>query len=105
MQVVPLLALALQQTDNLTRNSQTGPLPIGADGRFYLWIALAVAVVALGLAFLLARAVIASDSGTAEMQAISNAIREGAEAFLKRRWWCLWGITCRHGQLRMRARR
>ena len=58
----------------------------GNDGRVFLWIAIAVALIALGLAFALARAVIASDSGTAEMQAISNAIREGAEAFLKRQY-------------------
>ena len=56
------------------------------DGRVYLWVAIAVALVALVLAALLARAVIAADSGTAEMQAISNAIREGAEAFLKRQY-------------------
>jgi K(+)-stimulated pyrophosphate-energized sodium pump len=56
------------------------------DGRLYLWIAIGVALVALALALLLARAVIAADSGTAEMQAISNAIREGAEAFLKRQY-------------------
>ena len=58
----------------------------GNDGRMYLWVAIAVGVIALGLAFGLARAVIASDSGTAEMQVISNAIREGAEAFLKRQY-------------------
>ena len=56
------------------------------DGRVYLWVAIAVALIALVLAALLARAVIAADSGTAEMQAISNAIREGAEAFLKRQY-------------------
>ena len=56
------------------------------DGRLYLWIAIGVGLVALALAFALARAVIASDTGTAEMQAISNAIREGAEAFLKRQY-------------------
>jgi K(+)-stimulated pyrophosphate-energized sodium pump len=73
-----VLALALFQSDNAVSPS--------GDGRLYLWIAIAVAVVALVLALLLARAVIASDSGTAEMQAISNAIREGAEAFLKRQY-------------------
>ena len=56
------------------------------DGRVYLWIAIAVGLVALALALLLARQVIASDSGTLEMQVISNAIREGAEAFLKRQY-------------------
>ena len=78
MQVVCLLGVALQ----------TSGMGDGAaeDGRLYLWIAIAVAVIALVLAFVLARAVIASDSGTVEMQAISNAIREGAEAFLKRQY-------------------
>jgi K(+)-stimulated pyrophosphate-energized sodium pump len=56
------------------------------DGRIYLWIAIAVAILALAFAFFLAHGVIASDSGTADMQAISNAIREGAEAFLKRQY-------------------
>ena len=63
------------------------------DGRVFLWIAIAVAVFALLLAFLLARAVIASDSGTAEMQVISNAIREGAEAFLKRQYQTIGSIA------------
>jgi K(+)-stimulated pyrophosphate-energized sodium pump len=64
--------------------SGVGSTVVGGDGRVYLWVAIGVAVVALGLAMVLARMVIASDSGTAEMQVISNAIREGAEAFLKR---------------------
>jgi K(+)-stimulated pyrophosphate-energized sodium pump len=63
------------------------------DGRAYLWIAIAVALIALALAALLARAVIAADSGTAEMQAISNAIREGAEAFLKRQYQTIGAIA------------
>jgi K(+)-stimulated pyrophosphate-energized sodium pump len=81
MQVVSLLSTVIQQSD-LASN----PLLANSDGRLYLWIAIAVALVSLVLALLLARAVIASDSGTAEMQAISNAIREGAEAFLKRQY-------------------
>jgi len=58
----------------------------GDDGRIYLWIAMGVGVVALLAAWLLARSVLANDTGTAEMQVISNAIREGAEAFLKRQY-------------------
>jgi len=69
------------------------PAPDMNDGRVYLWIAIAVALVALALAALLARAVIAADSGTAEMQAISNAIREGAEAFLKRQYQTIGAIA------------
>jgi K(+)-stimulated pyrophosphate-energized sodium pump len=52
----------------------------------WLWIAMGVGVLALVAAFMLARMVLAADTGTAEMQAISNAIREGAEAFLARQY-------------------
>ncbi len=78
MHVSPFLAMALQQT--LPASSTTD------DGRLYLWIAIAVALLALAFAFFLARQVISSDAGTPDMQAISNAIREGAEAFLKRQY-------------------
>src|SRR6201994_3055960 len=77
---VSFLAMAVQQVPY-------APAVVdGSDGRIYLWIALGVGVLALVAALMLARAVIASDTGTAEMQAISNAIREGAEAFLRRQY-------------------
>src|SRR3984885_13660677 len=79
MYAVSFLAVAVQEQITTT--------PVGSDdGRMYLWVALAVGVLALVAALMLARAVIASDTGTAEMQAISNAIREGAEAFLRRQY-------------------
>src|ERR1700678_4150590 len=80
MYAVSFLALAVQE--------QSGVMPanVGSDGRIYLWAAMIVGVLALLAALLLARAVIASDTGTTEMQAISNAIREGAEAFLRRQY-------------------
>ncbi len=59
---------------------------VGDDGTVWIWIAMVTGVLALVAAFLLARSVIGSDTGTAEMQAISNAIREGAEAFLRRQY-------------------
>ena len=82
MQVVTGLALAFHQTGTAVAPTVGDP----NDGRIYLWIAIGVAVFALLVAFLMARAVIAADSGTADMQVISNAIREGAEAFLKRQY-------------------
>ena len=82
MQVVTLLALAFHQSGT----TLTPPVGDPNDGRIYLWIAIGVAIFALLVAFLMARAVIAADSGTADMQVISNAIREGAEAFLKRQY-------------------
>ncbi len=66
---------------------------VNDDGRMYLWIALGVGLLALVAALLLARAVIASDTGTAEMQSISNAIREGAEAFLRRQYRTIGAIA------------
>ena len=93
MRVVHLVALALQNPVKTT-GMLGGQAPVDLnDGRLYLWIAIGVALVALVLAFLLARAVIAADSGTAEMQAISNAIREGAEAFLKRQYQTIGAIA------------
>jgi K(+)-stimulated pyrophosphate-energized sodium pump len=74
-----MLMLQVQASNSAT---YTG----GNDGRLYLWIAMGVGVLALLAAGLLARSVIAQDTGTVEMQVISNAIREGAEAFLKRQY-------------------
>jgi K(+)-stimulated pyrophosphate-energized sodium pump len=72
------------------------PLPPAVaadDGRVWLWIALTVGVLALVAAWMLARNVIASDTGTPEMQMISNAIREGAEAFLSRQYKSIGAIA------------
>src|SRR6202522_3974493 len=88
MHVVSFLALAVQEQVGVT------PANVGSDdGRIYLWVALGVGVLALVAALMLARAVIASDTGTPEMQSISNAIREGAEAFLKRQYKAIGAIA------------
>ena len=63
-----------------------GTLPSQSHDAIWLWIALGVGFLALIAAFVLAKVVLAGDTGTAEMQAISNAIREGAEAFLTRQY-------------------
>src|SRR5580698_11469729 len=86
MYVVSLLAIAVQEQAPFTPASAD-------DGRMWLWIALGVGVLALGAALMLARAVIAADTGTADMRAISDAIREGAEAFLKRQYRTIGAIA------------
>ncbi|HEU4635743.1 MAG TPA: sodium-translocating pyrophosphatase [Edaphobacter sp.] len=48
---------------------------------------------ALIAAVALAKTVIAADTGTADMQLISNAIREGAEAFLRRQYRTIGAIA------------
>src|ERR1700722_18173132 len=75
-----LLAVAIQDAGPFT------PAVAGDDGRTVLWIAMGVGVLALVAAGLLARSVIAMDTGTPAMRAISDAIREGAEAFLRRQY-------------------
>lgn len=49
-----------------------------------LWLVLIISILAIGFALLLAQSVLRRDTGTAAMQTISNAIKEGAEAFLAR---------------------
>jgi K(+)-stimulated pyrophosphate-energized sodium pump len=49
-------------------------------------LVLGISVVSLVVAFVLARQVLAADTGKPEMRAISDAIREGAEAFLSRQY-------------------
>ena len=59
---------------------------VNSSDNIWLWIALGVGVLALIAAFILARIVLAGDTGTPEMRNISDAIREGAEAFLSRQY-------------------
>ena len=69
---------------------QADALPPGngpdSSGDIFLWIALAVGVLALLAAVLFARNVLGNDAGTPQMRLISDAIREGAEAFMKRQY-------------------
>jgi Na+/H+-translocating membrane pyrophosphatase len=65
----------------------TGFTPAGGENSsIFLWIALAIGALGLIIALLFARSVLSSDNGTVEMQSISNAIREGAEAFMGRQY-------------------
>src|ERR1700677_3442436 len=56
------------------------------SGSTFLWIAMLAGLLGLVFALFLARSVLAFDTGTAEMRLISNAIREGAEAFMSRQY-------------------
>jgi K(+)-stimulated pyrophosphate-energized sodium pump len=51
-----------------------------------LQLVLGISILSLAVAALLARHVLAADTGKPEMRAISDAIREGAEAFLSRQY-------------------
>jgi K(+)-stimulated pyrophosphate-energized sodium pump len=54
---------------------------------------LTVSVLSLIVAFFFARQVIGSDNGTPAMQQIAAAIKEGAEAFLKRQYRTIYGLA------------
>src|SRR5258708_33440536 len=56
----------------------------GDSGVLYLAVVLGISVLSLLVAVLFSRYVLAQDTGTPQMQKISNAIKEGAEAFLRR---------------------
>ncbi len=53
-------------------------------GSGYLQVVLLISVLSLAVAALFSRYVIRQETGTAQMQRISNAIKQGAEAFLRR---------------------
>jgi K(+)-stimulated pyrophosphate-energized sodium pump len=55
-------------------------------GRGYMVLVPGISLLCLLIAFLFGRYVIRQDAGTAHMQKISNAIKAGAEAFLKRQY-------------------
>ena len=57
-----------------------------SSSSIYLWIALAVGVLGLLAALIFARSVLGADSGTPDMHRISDAIRQGAEAFMRRQY-------------------
>src|SRR5271168_4625226 len=59
---------------------------LDTGGSTFLWIALIAGLLGLVFALFLARSVLAYDTGTPEMRLISNAIREGAEAFMSRQY-------------------
>ena len=82
MQIATTLGVILQ--------NQQASYPLSSPptdtGAAWLWGAMAVGLLALIAAGLLVRSVLAADTGTAEMRVISDAIREGAEAFLRRQY-------------------
>jgi len=56
------------------------------EGGLLLIIVLGISIIGLLAAYILAKWVLKRDVGSAAMQAISNAIKEGAEAFLRRQF-------------------
>jgi K(+)-stimulated pyrophosphate-energized sodium pump len=63
---------------------------IGAN---WIWFVLAASVLSLIVAVLFTREVLGSENGTPAMQAIASAIREGAEAFLRRQYITIFGFS------------
>src|SRR5256714_8303650 len=51
-----------------------------------LWVIVACGLLAVGYAVWATRSVLAADAGSAKMQEIAAAVREGAQAYLKRQY-------------------
>ena len=49
-----------------------------------IWVVLCIAILGLAYALMLRKQIMAKDKGTAKMQEVWNAIREGADAYLGR---------------------
>src|SRR5260221_3055468 len=63
------------------------------SGQQYLVAVLGISILSLLVAVGLAKYVIGQDTGTAQMQKISNAIKQGAEAFMKRQNRTILGLA------------
>src|SRR5579875_807720 len=66
--------------------ASNNPLAITSGERGFVFIILAVAVLALLYSYVLVREVLAADTGTPNMQSISKAVQEGAAAYLNRQF-------------------
>ncbi len=62
-------------------------------GHGYLLTVLGISILSLVVAAALSRYVVSQDTGTPQMQRISNAIRQGAEAFLRRQNKTILGLS------------
>ncbi len=63
------------------------------EGAGYLYAVLLISILSLAAAAALAKYVIGHDTGTPEMRRISDAIRVGAEAFLRRQYRTIIGLA------------
>ena len=63
------------------------------EGQGWLPIVMGISVLSLGVAGWLTAYVLKQETGTPRMQEISNAIKEGAEAFLKRQYMTITALT------------
>ncbi|MFZ0819687.1 MAG: sodium-translocating pyrophosphatase [Candidatus Acidiferrales bacterium] len=59
----------------------------------WVWFIMAVSGASLLMAFVFTRQVLSADTGTAQMQEIAAAIKEGAQAFMKRQYKTIYALS------------
>ena len=59
----------------------------------WVWFIMGVSVASLGMAWIFTREVLGADTGTAAMQEIALAIKQGAEAFMKRQYKTIYAFS------------
>ena len=70
---------------------------MSAEG--WVWFVMLVSVASLGMAVIFTRQVLGADTGTPGMQEIAGAIKEGAEAFLRRQYSTIFLLSLALGAL------